>query len=95
MNINSDLISKLENLAKLSLSESEKVKLSQDLEKILDMFNEIAEVDTEGEAPLIHMSDTFNQLREDRVGSHLKIDDFKTNSPLIVDNLFAVPKVIS
>jgi aspartyl-tRNA(Asn)/glutamyl-tRNA(Gln) amidotransferase subunit C len=94
MTVDNTLILKLENLAKLNLSEQEKGKLIGELEKIIGMFSQIEEVDTSDVAPLIHMTDTYNVLREDTVGQHLNVEDFADNAPMMQDNMFAVPKVI-
>ncbi len=94
MTVDNELISKLENLAKLRLSEEEKNKLKFELEKIIDMFSQIEEVNTDGVEPLIHMTDTYNQVREDIEGKHLDMKAFEKNAPLMKDNMFAVPKVI-
>lgn len=94
MTVDNTLILKLENLAKLNLSEQEKSTLKGELEKIIEMFSQIEEVDTSNVLPLIHMTDTYNAVREDIVGEHLKTEDFAANAPMMQDNMFAVPKVI-
>ncbi len=94
MKVDNALILKLENLAKLKLSEQEKGKLLFELEKIIDMFSKIEEVDTSNVKPLIHMTDTYNQLRNDEVGLHLDIEEYSSNAPLMKEKMFAVPKVI-
>jgi aspartyl-tRNA(Asn)/glutamyl-tRNA(Gln) amidotransferase subunit C len=94
MTVDNELILKLENLAKLKLSDEEKTKLKFELEKIIGMFSEIGEVDTTGIEPLIHMTEGVNHWRDDKVGNHLKIENFESNAPLMKDKMFAVPKVI-
>jgi aspartyl-tRNA(Asn)/glutamyl-tRNA(Gln) amidotransferase subunit C len=94
MYIDDQLILKLEGLAKLKLSTEEREKLKFELDKILDMFSKISEVDTEGVAPLVHITDTVHLLRDDTVGHHIKLEDVKQSAPLIKDGFFAVPKVI-
>jgi aspartyl-tRNA(Asn)/glutamyl-tRNA(Gln) amidotransferase subunit C len=94
MKVDNALILKLENLAKLKLSEEEKHKLMFELEKIIEMFSLIEEVDTANVDPMIHMNDTYNQLRNDEIGEHLDIESFSSNAPLMIEKMFAVPKVI-
>ena len=94
MEVTDDLILKLENLAKLKLSVEERQKLKGELGKIIDMFSEISEVNTDNVLPLIHMTDTYNNLRQDKVSNQLSFDEVKDNAPLIKEKMFAVPKVI-
>lgn len=94
MKVDKELILKLENLAKLKLSDDERDELKNELEKIIDMFSQIAEVNTEGIEPLIHMSDAVNVLRNDEVGKHLSVNDLKQIAPLVLQDMVAVPKVI-
>ncbi len=94
MKVDDTLILKLETLARLKLSTTEKEKLKGELDKIIDMFSMIAEVNTENVAPLIHMSEGTNIVRNDEVGNHLDIEKLKNIAPLIKENMFAVPKVI-
>ncbi len=94
MKVDNALILKLENLAKLKLSEQEKGKLMFELEKIIEMFSHIEEVDTSNVDPLIHLNDTHNQLREDQAGEHIDIELYAANAPLMKERMFAVPKVI-
>ncbi|MFM2394831.1 MAG: hypothetical protein RLZZ546_2813 [Bacteroidota bacterium] len=94
MKVDKELILKLENLAKLKLSDDERDELKSELEKIIDMFSQIAEVNTEGIEPLIHMSDAVNVLRNDEVGKHLSVNDLKQIAPLVLQDMVAVPKVI-
>lgn len=94
MEVTDQLISKLETLAKLKLSQNEKQALTGDLEKIIDMFSLIAEVDTEGVKPLRHMNENINVTRNDVPLQTLKLEDVVANAPKIINNQFAVPKVI-
>jgi aspartyl-tRNA(Asn)/glutamyl-tRNA(Gln) amidotransferase subunit C len=94
MKVNIELISKLETLAKLKLSETEKHELMGELDKIIDMFSMIEAVDTENVEPLIHINEVENIHRDDLPGQHLDIKAFESNAPKMKDNMFAVPKVI-
>jgi aspartyl/glutamyl-tRNA(Asn/Gln) amidotransferase C subunit len=94
MKVDNELISKLESLAKLKLSNVEKEQLGEQLDKIIDMFSMISAVNTENVEPLIHINELENILRDDEVGLHLDINKFTPNAPKIIENMFAVPKVI-
>ena len=93
MKIDDQLILKLEELAKLNLTDTERVEIKKDLEKIFTMFEKLKEVDTEDIEPFVH----FNQLgeiRKDQVGSHVSNDEALSNAPAEYDPYFIVPKII-
>lgn len=94
MDINDELISKLERLAKLKLSEEERSIIKKDLKNILDMIDKIQEVDTSNVAPLEHINDDINVLRDDIAKNEITNDEALKNAPEISDNYIAVPKVI-
>jgi aspartyl-tRNA(Asn)/glutamyl-tRNA(Gln) amidotransferase subunit C len=94
MVINDELISKLEGLSKLKLSDSEKAVLKSELASIIQMFDKIGEVDTAGISPLIHMTDTVNIMREDIGTNPLAREQALKNAPVSIGPYFAVPKVI-
>jgi aspartyl-tRNA(Asn)/glutamyl-tRNA(Gln) amidotransferase subunit C len=93
MTIDETLISKLEKLAKLSLTSQERNLLKQDLEKMIDMVNKLKEVDTQGVEPLIHMTDEKSILREDRVGEMLSQEDALKNAKNHDSAFFQVPNL--
>lgn len=94
MHVDDQLISKLEKLAKLKLTDLEKETLKVDLDKILDMFSTIASVNTDNVEPLRHINAHFNVMRDDTVGKMLALEDVVGNAPKMDHNMFAVPKVI-
>ncbi len=94
MKIDDQLILKLETLSKLKLSSDERIKFKGDLENMVNMFGQIAEVDTENIPPLRHMTDTVNVMREDIADNALSHESALKNAPKTVGRFFAVPKVI-
>jgi len=94
MNIDRDLILKLENLARLELSEEERTRLQGDLGEILNMVEKLKELDTDNVEPLIHISEELNVLRKDEVKNQVSRADALKNAPEKTDKYFKVPKVI-
>jgi aspartyl-tRNA(Asn)/glutamyl-tRNA(Gln) amidotransferase subunit C len=94
MKVDDALISKLEILAKLKLEDQERQELKGELSKILDMFSKISEVNTDGVEPLRHLNDHINVMRNDEFKTTLTMDEVSHNAPKILNNQFAVPKVI-
>jgi len=94
MVIDDHLIHKLETLSKLKLNATEKEKLKGDLGNMVGMFSKIAEVDTNGVAPLRHMTDTVNVMRDDVAHNQLSHEEALKNAPKTIGRYFVVPKVI-
>lgn len=95
MKIDKALISKLEKLSRLELAEEEKIAIQKDLNEILTMVEKLNELNTEGIAPLIYISEEENVLREDEIKNQLPLHDTLKNAPLQDGQYFLVPKVIS
>ncbi|MCB0527423.1 MAG: Asp-tRNA(Asn)/Glu-tRNA(Gln) amidotransferase subunit GatC [Saprospiraceae bacterium] len=89
-----NLISKLEKLARLQLSEPEREKLNADLQRMIDMVDKLREMDTEGIEPLIYLSSGEQALRPDKVGQQLTQKEALQNAPRQDGQFFRVPKVI-
>ncbi len=94
MQIDKALISRLEKLARLQLSEPEQEKFAADLSNILNMVDKLREVDTEGVEPLVYVSDTANVFRDDAVTNQLTREQALQNAPNQDGTYFRVPKVI-
>lgn len=94
MEINRDLILKLESLAQLELTESERLHMQTDLQNILQMVNKLQEIDTEGLEPLVHLGTSQVSLREDVAGNQLTTSQALQNARVKDDQYFLVPKVI-
>ena len=61
-----ELVLELAEAARLSLSEEETERYTQQLDVILDAFKELDEVDTEGVMPSYHPIKIDDRLREDQ-----------------------------
>ncbi len=94
MAVDESVISKLEKLAKLKLTDLERTEMKGDLEKMLNMVDKLSEVDTNGVEPLVYMHEEKNVLRTDKVANVLSREEGLKNAPNRVKTYFAVPKVI-
>ncbi|MEZ4932426.1 MAG: Asp-tRNA(Asn)/Glu-tRNA(Gln) amidotransferase subunit GatC [Saprospiraceae bacterium] len=95
MTVDRNLILKLENLAKLELSEMERSKLTSDLNNILSMVEKLQELDTTGVEPLVYINEEVNRLREDVISNQVSQNAALSNSPDQDGTYFRVPKVLS
>ena len=82
------------NLAKLKLSQNEKIKLQKELDVIIKYIDQLNEMDTEKVPITSHVVPLENVLREDKVLPSLPRDKTLANAPKKKDGFFRVPKVI-
>jgi aspartyl-tRNA(Asn)/glutamyl-tRNA(Gln) amidotransferase subunit C len=94
MEVNDALIDKLANLAKLKFDAGEKEEIKNDLQKMIAFIEKLNELDTTGIAPLLHMTDEVNVLREDEIKGSMSRVEALRNAPLHDGQFFKVPKVI-
>ncbi len=95
MEINENIILRLEKLAKLSLQKEERQQLKASLEKMLEMIVVLSDVNTENTQPLIHINEEVRYFRDDVVNQNIKKEDALKNAPQRIDDYFAVPKVVN
>lgn len=88
------LISHLEHLARLELSEAEREALMLDLDKILAMVEKLQELDLEGVEPKVYLNEAPNPLRPDEVAGQSSREEALRNAPEHDGVYFLTPKVI-
>ena len=81
-------------LARLQVSEDELAALATDVETILGHARSLAEVDTEGVAPMSHATGVALRLREDQAESSLPSDVATGQAAEQQDGMFKVPAII-
>ena len=87
MEVDRNLILKLENLARLELTDTERLKLQGSLTDILKMVDKLDELNTEGVEPLVYINEDVNVLREDIVKNQLSQKDALKNDSILKDEL--------
>lgn len=80
-------------LARLELTEEEKIKFSKQLGDILTYAEQMNAVDTTGVEPMSHAIPIVNVTREDEVICKLTKDELMANAPAKEDGFFRVPKI--
>ena len=81
-------------LAKLSLTEEEKEKAKEDMQKMLDYVEKLDELDTTGVEPLSHIFGDENVFRDDVVTNGDHSSEMLANAPKAKENPYQVPKTI-
>ena len=94
MQIDDKLISYLEDLSCLTLSESEKSRLTGDLRKILDYMARLGELDTSGVSERSHPYDNVNAFRDDIECPSFDRELILMNAPVKNDGMIIAPKTI-
>ncbi|MCD2423163.1 Asp-tRNA(Asn)/Glu-tRNA(Gln) amidotransferase subunit GatC [Niabella pedocola] len=94
MEVNEALINKLAHLSKLSFSQEEQLEFRDDLEKMIGFVEKLNELDLKDVAPLMHMSEEINVLRDDQVKGSITREEALLNAPATDGVFFKVPKVI-
>ncbi|MBW4889597.1 Asp-tRNA(Asn)/Glu-tRNA(Gln) amidotransferase subunit GatC [Mucilaginibacter sp. HMF5004] len=94
MKIDKDTVDKIAHLARLEVTDTEREELMGDMGKILDFMAKLNEVDTTGVEPLVYMTDTVNNFREDVLKQEITHEEALSNAPKHDADYFKVAKVI-
>ena len=89
-----EVMANTELLAKLALTDEEREKSRQEMEKILGYVDKLNELDTEGVEPLISLFPVENVFREDQVVNGDMRDELVDLAPSKKDGQYLVPKTV-
>jgi aspartyl-tRNA(Asn)/glutamyl-tRNA(Gln) amidotransferase subunit C len=81
-------------LARLDLSEEERVRMQAELTTILDHVTRIQALDLDGVEPTDHTVPLRNVMRADEVKASLSQEDALANAPAAEDGRFMVPRIV-
>jgi aspartyl-tRNA(Asn)/glutamyl-tRNA(Gln) amidotransferase subunit C len=87
-------VEQIASLAKLQLSEKEAVALTEQLGHVLNHFEQVAKINTDGIEPLVTPTDMPNFLRDDVVVQETSVEEIMSNAPQRTGHLFTVPPVV-
>jgi aspartyl-tRNA(Asn)/glutamyl-tRNA(Gln) amidotransferase subunit C len=94
MEITNEKIDQLAHLSKLEFDEEGKKKIKIDLTNILALCEKLNDINTDGVEPLIYLTETTNNVREDIVIDTISRQEALKNAPKKDSDYFKVPKVI-
>jgi aspartyl-tRNA(Asn)/glutamyl-tRNA(Gln) amidotransferase subunit C len=94
MSIGPDELKKIATLSRLTLEEETVEKLSQDINNILSLVDQLQKADTSGVEPMANPMDATQTLRADIVTEQDQRQAFQAIAPATEDGLYLVPKVI-
>lgn len=95
MQVDDALLTKLEKLSYLKISDDKREEIKEQLSEIVNFVDNLSALDTEGVDDNFAMGDSSTPLREDSVKSSASVnEDIIKNAPNSADNFFIVPKII-
>lgn len=94
MIIDKNLVTYLESLGRIQLTESQREETLKDLQDILTYIDTLNELSTDGVEPMSHSFPVTNVMREDVVEIHNTRDEILQNAPEEKDGCFVVPKTV-
>lgn len=92
--INDETIEYVGILAKLELDDKQKEQAKADLEKMLDFFDKLSELDTREVEPMNHLYSLSNRFREDVVSNENNCEQILSNAPKEKEGCFVVPRIL-
>jgi aspartyl-tRNA(Asn)/glutamyl-tRNA(Gln) amidotransferase subunit C len=89
-----DEVKKVARLARLELSDSDLAAMTRQLSAIVDYFDQLQQLDTEGVEPLAHPLPIQNVFRPDELQLSPPVDEALRNAPSRIGDFFGVPAVL-
>lgn len=87
-------INRYQSMAKLSLSESERARISNHADILVKSFDELEKINVDNASPLISVLNESNILREDIPRKFTTREELLSYGPEQSDGYFQVPKTI-
>jgi aspartyl-tRNA(Asn)/glutamyl-tRNA(Gln) amidotransferase subunit C len=94
MSLSRQQVAKVASLARLALSADELDRMTGELQKIVGLVSQLAEVDTTNVAPLAHPLDSENVFRADELRPSLTTAEALQSAPRHDGECFLVPAVL-
>ena len=94
MSLTPDEVKRIARLARVGLSEGEVAHFQVQLSEILDYFQRLREVDTEGLPPTAHTLAMHNVMRDDEPRPSFDKEEVLANAPQREDDLFRVRAIL-
>jgi aspartyl-tRNA(Asn)/glutamyl-tRNA(Gln) amidotransferase subunit C len=94
MSVDSKVVDYVTHLAKLYLDDDKRDRMAEQLATILEYVDHLREVDVSDVPPTKHVINLTNVSREDITRPSLPPEESLANSPAMILDYFAVPKVL-
>ena len=94
MKITEEMVDTISALSRLKLPEEEKVRMTGELERILEYVEVLNTLDTAAVEPMSHVFPVKNVLREDEVAPSFDRAELLRNAPATDGEAFLVPRAV-
>lgn len=94
MKVTKETIKHVADLARLNITETEREKLTAEMENIISYVDKLNELDTTDVQPMEHVIPMRNVLREDVVTGSFDREKLLKSAPSHEDGCYKVPKVV-
>ena len=95
MSISHSEVERVARLARLHIDPADLDDRARDLARILELFDRLAAIDTEGVEPLSHPLAATQRLRPDVVTEEVDRAALQRGAPRVEDGLYLVPRVVA
>ncbi|PQA43161.1 Asp-tRNA(Asn)/Glu-tRNA(Gln) amidotransferase subunit GatC [Amnimonas aquatica] len=94
MALTAEQVARIAHLARLQLPADEQQRVTDSLNSILGLIDQLQAADTTGIAPMAHPVDATQALRADEVTESDRRDDYQRIAPAVQDGCYLVPRVV-
>lgn len=94
MSLDRDTVRKIAFLSRIEVADEKLEPLAGQLSGILDWFEQLKEVDTDGVQPMSSVTDAVLRWRDDVITDGGIREKILANAPEAMDGFFTVPKVV-
>ena len=94
MRLSTDEVRHVALLARVGMSDEEIEQMREEMSNILEHFDVLSQVDTEGVEPTGHSADLESVMRDDEVAASRPIEDVLANAPQLEGAFIRVRAVL-
>ncbi len=94
MALTTDQVARIAHLARLQLPSDENARVTDSLNNILGLIDQLQAANTQGIEPMAHPLDATQPLRADRVSEVNQREAFQSIAPAVQDGCYLVPRVV-
>ena len=94
MSLTPDQLQRIALLARIDVSPEEAQSVTERLNRVLGLIDQLQSVDTRGIEPMSHALDVVQRLRPDEVTETDRREAYQKGAPALEQGLYLVPKVI-
>jgi aspartyl-tRNA(Asn)/glutamyl-tRNA(Gln) amidotransferase subunit C len=94
MSLTPDQLQRIAVLARIDVSDEELRGVTERLNRVLALIDQLQSIDTRDIEPMSHALDLVQRLRPDQVTEPDRREDYQRGAPAVEQGLYLVPKVI-